>query len=195
MAALVDRDCADSAIFEVDVEPAELFVGLELVKLAAALGRGEITVVDLRQPLFDRELVGTRARQHDMRRVLHHRTGETDRVFGAHRPGNGTRAAIPPVHDRGVERIGALIGKHRAATGVEVGVVLEHTDRSFDGVERTAAGLEHGRSLVERQCECRADRLVILGLDPGAFDDARAAVNHECPFGGGSGSDGHDCRR
>ena len=52
---------------------------------------------------------------------------EPDRVLDMRDPGHRAGRAIAPVHDRGVELVGAVVGEHRAAPGVEARIVLSTT--------------------------------------------------------------------
>ena len=147
------------------------------------------------EALFDRKPVRPFARQQDVRAVFHDRAGQANGVFGFGDSSNRPAPAVAPVHDRGVEFVGAFIGEHGATPGVEMRIIFEHADRRFDGVERTAALFQDGRPRFERQRERGADGFVIFRADSGALDNAGAAMNDKRPFGGGSSSDRHDGRR
>ena len=92
MALLVERDRADRAVFQVDVEMLGAGPGAQFLELAAALWRLEIFGRLLRQALLARELVGALAGEEDVGAVLHHPAGEADRV--ARRGDAGDRAGI-----------------------------------------------------------------------------------------------------
>ncbi len=76
--------------------------------------------------------------------MLHDRTCCQHRVFRPENPGDGARAAVASVHDRGIHLLRPGGGEDGAAPGVEQRVVLERDDRGGDGVERAAAGGEDG---------------------------------------------------
>jgi hypothetical protein len=72
MAMLVHRDRPDGAIFDVGIEPP---VGKQLVQLAPPLDGNEPVIGDLFKTGFAREVVGSAARQEDMRPLLHQPPG------------------------------------------------------------------------------------------------------------------------
>ena len=94
-----------------------------------------------------------RAIAHDHRviRVFHHSLGEARNVFNAAHSGDGPGTVRWPVHHAGVELDFAfLIGESAIADGIVVGIVLDHSDHSHDGVERVPAFLQDVHALVER---------------------------------------------
>jgi hypothetical protein len=120
MAVMVERDRADRAIFDVDVEEVVARAMADLVMLLAAAGGEEIVRRRLVEILVAREFVGALAAQEDVRRApITARARLTD--CGSRSPGNGAGIAVASVHDRRVHLDRALIGEHRAAPCIEVG--------------------------------------------------------------------------
>ena len=85
------------------------------------------------------------------------------------------------IHDRGVEFIFALGGEHRAAPGVEQGIVLEHAHRRGHGIERRAALVEHRAARAQRFVEPGAIGLLLFRGERAALDHPRTAVDRERP--------------
>ena len=110
------------------------------------------------------ELDRRRADEQHVAAVGQHRPRGADRVahaaHGRHRAGGARRA----VHDRGVELHAPVLGERRAATGVELRVVLEHHDGGLDRVERRAAGRQHRMAGLDRGRRARAHPLGPLGV-------------------------------
>ena len=180
VAFAVDRHRADGAVLEVDVEPAEV-ARLQFLQLPPPLGRREPVGIDHLDALLARELLGAFAAEEHVRRILHHRASQADRVPYVGHPGHRPGGAVAAVHDRGVELVDAIVGEHRAAPGVEPGIVLEHHDRGLDRVERAAAFGEHGGSRIERRPE-RGPVFGLLGLGHlVGRHRPRAAVNGDAP--------------
>jgi len=96
-----------------------------------------------REPVALGERGGGLAHEQYFRALGEHRAREPDRVRDAgdcaHRPGGEHLAR----HDRGIHLERPFHGQHRAETGVEVRVVLEHDDGLDDRLERAPAAREH----------------------------------------------------
>ena len=95
-----------------------------------------------RQALLDGKLLGTGANQHHVLAGFEHLARQANGVADAldRRYGAGPEARA--IHDDGVELDVAFAVQVRTDAGIECGVVLQHHDGRFDGVERGAAALE-----------------------------------------------------
>jgi hypothetical protein len=131
----VDRDRADRAVFEVDVERLGIGALAEFLELTAALGDVKPLVGDLLQPILLRELIGAEAAQEDVRALFHHRAGEADRVARVRRPRHRAGPTSRAFHDRRVMFDPALVSEDGAAAGVEMRVVLQDPDRRLDRLQ------------------------------------------------------------
>src|SRR4030095_1830974 len=120
-----ERDRADRAIFDVDVEKVVAWAMADLVMLLAAPCGEEIIRERLIEILVAREFIGALAAQEDVRRALHHRPREADRIAGRGHAGDGAGISVAAVHDRRIHLDRALIGEDRTAPGIEMGIVLE----------------------------------------------------------------------
>ena len=80
--------------------------------------------INLFQTTFTRECIGARTCQHDMRAVLHHRTGQINRVSCARDACDSPGAQITAIHDRGIEFDDAIRVAREVATteGILVGI-------------------------------------------------------------------------
>ena len=170
VAGLVERDCADGAVLVLVAHRHGPCAFIFLQRLPALVGV-EIFLVDKRDAHLFRERLRALAREHDVRRFLHHHPREADRIANVlharDRPGFERFA----VHDRGVELVRALMGEDRAFAGVEQRVVLQHMDRRLDRVEARAAFLQHLVAGLERIARARRDR---LSLSPAVICCARS---------------------
>ena len=133
------------------------------------------------------ESLGAIASQHHMRRMLHHRARQFDRVLHRTHAGDRTGATRMSFHHRGVELVSAFVVEHGALARVEPRRILQHADAGDDRVERVAAARQDGIAGVEGAIEVGADRRFVGGAEVFARDDAGAAVDHQ---GGARGRHG-----
>ena len=150
-------------------------------QLLPALLGAEPTRVDLFQPALDRETVGADPRQHHMRALVHYCTRKINRVTRARHAGDRAGLLRFAVHDRGVEFILALGGKHRAAPGVEQRIIFEHADRGGNRIERRAALVEQRTARAERLIQPGAIGFLLFGRQRPALDHSGAAMDCERP--------------
>lgn len=128
------------------------------------------------------EMLGTLAGQQHMRRMLHDRLGQQNRIFdGAH---TGHRAGLAGVafHQRGIQFVTALGVVDRAFAGIEQRRVFQHGDAGDDRLAGAAAALQYGIAGIERGVQgfFVADLVFRRKLCPG--DDSGTAVDDEGGF-------------
>ena len=124
------------------------------------------------------ELLGAGARQHDVFGLLHHRTREFNRVADAREAANRAGLQSAPFHDRGVHFIAAVEREHRAASGIEQGIVFEQHDRAADRVQAGAAFLQHRITRIDRLGQAGAVLAFRIAAHLGPGQSAGAAVNY-----------------
>ena len=162
-------------------------LGLErFLQFLPALVGVEIRRVDEFDANRLRECLGAGAGQHHVRRFLHDRSREQDRILDAAHTGDRAGAQGRAVHDRGVEFVVAVIGEHRALAGVEARRVLEYEDRLGDRIHAAAAAFQHRVAGIERRFEIGAGEFFLFRGQRRA-DHPGAAVDHEYWHGGFSG--------
>ena len=122
----------------------------------AALGHVPVAL-DALDALACRERLRPRGHEQHVRGLLHHHAREGDRVAHPADRGHAARSAGAAAHDGCVVLDLAVLVQHRAAAGVEEGVILERDGRCLHCVERGAAV---GQDLPARLC-CRAQALVV----------------------------------
>ena len=123
------------------------------------------------------ELLGARAIEHHVRRVLHHFASQVDRVTDALHAGYGASFQIVPRHDRRIEFGMSFMGQHGATACIEKWVVFKNANRRGDGIEAAATLLEHGIAGIQRFGEARAVTRAIIGAELLACDHPSAAVD------------------
>ena len=71
-----------------------------------------------------------------------------------------------------------VVGKHRAAPGIERGIVFEHPDRGLDRVERASPAPQDRTSRFERRVQSGQPDSLFRRVQP---QFAAAAVHHQFP--------------
>src|SRR5579884_2066205 len=112
----VDSDRSDGPIFHLVVEFAE---PQQLIELTAALGDLEPAVGDLLEAVAGGEVIGTLARQENVRSLLEQEPREADRGACGAKPRHGSGAAVAAIHDRGIELDAAGRVENAPAAGIE----------------------------------------------------------------------------
>ena len=90
--------------------------------------------IDELQSLLLRESICAFACEHDVRRLLHHRSRQRDRMASASDSCHGSRIESRAIHDRCIEFIASGRSKHGAASGIEERIIFHEADRGLDGI-------------------------------------------------------------
>jgi hypothetical protein len=104
----------------------------------------------LLDPLRPRKRVRSRAHHHHVRRALHHRPRQPNRMPGEMHRGHGPGGQRASIHQCSVHLVGAVGRKGRAASCVEQRIVFQHLNGCLHGIERPAVVLQHIRSRSQR---------------------------------------------
>jgi len=137
-------------------------------------GRDEFFGIAERNTLTKRKLFRTLGDEHHVRTFFQDGARGLNGIFDATKTGDGTRAKRGSVHDNGVAFDIAIEIEMRAVARVEHGIVFEHGDGGFDGVESVAAVAEYGIARVKR-----AKAAGVAGFDGVVWDVPGTAVDDE----------------
>jgi hypothetical protein len=122
-----------------------------------------------------------------VRPALHQQACEADRRARGLQSGDRPGAPVEAVHDRRVELDQALCVEGRSTAGIEAGIVLEHPDRGFDGVDRIAVSTEDRSARIECVAQALPCALLMIGVAMGRAHRTCTAVYHEFPLRTGHG--------
>ncbi len=134
-------------------------------------------VIDQRHALLGGEVLRIAADEVDMRALLEHETRGMDGIAqpldAGHAAGaHGARHAA--IHQQRVELDFAVARKKGAPAGIEGLVVLKHSDRGLDCIDRGGAALQ--QRIAGEQCAADAEG---VGFDGVIGDGPRAAMNEK----------------
>ena len=180
MAGRIARHRTDRAVFHIGIEPG-LGMRFQLFELAQAFGRGKPGGIDRGNAVIARKVLGPRARQEYVRACLHHRARQLHRVARARYPGNSPRAAGLAIHDRRIKLVGAVIGEHRAAPGIEMRIILQRGHGHGYGIDGAATIRQHRAPGIERSGQPRPMRGDRGGIQGVAGHRSGTAVDRDCP--------------
>ncbi len=130
------------------------------------------------------EPLGARSDEVNVRALGQHLLGRADRIADVLHAAHAAGAQRRAVHHQGIELHPAIHVEEGAAAGVK-GLVLFHGDhRRFDGVETTAAALQHLPALAAAASTPRMwASTIVIGNCPGAAMDQHYRINRQVrPF-------------
>jgi len=155
-----------------------------LLQLLPALVGAEVGRIHQGNALAAGERLGALPDHHHVRRMLHHRFGEQDRIAHALHAGHGTGLERGAIHQRGIQFIATVVGEYRPFAGIEGGIVLEHGDRRGNGFQRRPARRQCGMPFQQRLLQGRARGFFLGGREILALHP-RSAMDDQHRLGGG----------
>jgi len=117
-----------------------------------------------------------------MRRLFHYRPRQADRVPRPLHIGHRPRPHRRPVHNRRVQLVRPIGGKHRTAPGVEERIILQQLDRRFHAVQRCAALVQNSGGRIQSFFDSGAIIGFRLRRHRAALDHPRPAMQHNRPL-------------
>src|SRR5438045_2371876 len=149
--------------------------------IPSVLGK-EIFLVHQFNPVCLRERYRPRATEHDVRRFFHYQPGEADRTFYMLDAANRAGLQCLSIHDGRIHLVCAGASENRTASGVEVGLLLEHAHGRFRCVKTRSAALQNFVTSTQRPLKPCAIFALFFRCDLTALNRSGAAVNRESNF-------------
>src|SRR5205814_1998832 len=153
---------------------------LRLLQLHPAMLRKKIFRVYQFDTVSLSEFLSAAPDQHHMLRFPHYGTRQDDRIADMFDAGDRAGAQGFSIHDRGIHFVCASVGKDRAFAGIEMWIILQHSDRSFDCIEARSAAVQNFTTGAESMLDSSAIFLLAFRSHFAALDRAGSAMDREC---------------
>jgi hypothetical protein len=174
MAVLIESDRADGALLVAAMAFGGMGVSSAVHPRFILRGGDKFVGVAKWDTVVGGEALGAFRNEHHVRALFKHSAGRANGIFDTAQTGDGTRSQSGSIHNNGVAFDVAIEIQVRAEASVEHGIVFQHHDGGFDGIESGATFSEYRPTGAQGVLTAGvASDHSIIGNIPGA------AVNNE----------------